>query len=247
MKLASVTPCYREESFIGACLDGLPGVDKFVVISEKPFFGEALPMDKTEEIAIEKGAEVIKGTWPEDSHMRNLVINLCQDYDWILTFDADEHMTAEDFEKFKKFLSETDKPAVAVTTMNTYFKSFDYRVDPREKFNPIIAVKPSTRFTYIRGINSDFSMTPEDIIFHHFSYAKSDEAMYKKVTTFSHANDFDGIKWYNEVWKKWTPESKNFHPTHPNQYEGVIYDPAPKEIRQRFFDISVDRIPHGLS
>jgi len=232
--IASVTPCYREEKWIGAYLDGLDVDRKFVVISEKPFFGETLPMDRTEEIALEKGAEVIKGTWPEDSHMRNLVIELCQDCDWIITMDADEHMTKEDFAKFKDFLNKTDKPAVAMTTMNTYFKSFDYRVNPREKFNPIVAVRPSTRFSYVRGVNSEFSMTPDDMVLHHFSYAKSDKDMYKKVTTFSHAGEFDGKKWYEEVWKTWTPEAINLHPTHPNQYEGVIFDPAPKEIKKRF-------------
>jgi hypothetical protein len=65
---------------------------------------------------------------------------------------------------------------------------------------------------------------------HHLSYVRTDEDMLKKISTFSHSNEFDFYQWYLTKWLNWTPERLDLHPVVPEQFKQAIYDPLPPEI-----------------
>ena len=170
MKLASTTLAYNDEGIIAGTLQCLaPFVDKqIVLISDRPYFGEPSPPDNTESICNSLGADVVKSFWSLDHHQRNVGVELAQDYDWILTFDSDEMMTAEELIAFIKFLETTPQPAVAVKP-DVYWQTTDYRLVPKPDYTPILAVRPSVKFTHIRNIDSPYALYDGNM--HHLSWA----------------------------------------------------------------------------
>lgn len=227
MRLMSTTLAYNDEGVIAGTLKCL---EKFVerrivLISEKPYFGEESEPDRTEEICNDLGAEVVKGVWPLDHHQRTLGVLLCQDADWIITFDSDEMMTESEMNQFIEFLSKTDAPAVACRP-EVYWRTTDYRLRPIPDYAPILAVRPSVRFNYIRNIDSPFDLYTGTM--HHLSWCNPKD-IYKKVINYAHATDFDGEKWYKENYLTWQEGQKAKLPT--EEFD-VIKQPLPKELEE---------------
>ncbi|BDM80321.1 glycosyltransferase family protein [Acaryochloris marina] len=93
-------------------------------------------------------------------------------------------------------------------------------------FNKYLKVVDKSFLLMLDTITSGIRLLPEEIgVFHHGSYVGSDERIFKKITSSGHYND-NFLTWYNEVWKCWTPESKNLHPLYPENYAGVQYIPT---------------------
>ena len=140
MRIGAVTLAYNDEKIIGGTIKCLSDfVDRHVVlISERPYFGKYSPPDRTEEIAIGLGANVIKGTWSLDNFQRSLGNSLMDDVDWVLTFDSDEMMTKDDLKKFISYLQDVDAPAV-IARPEVYWYSTDYRLRPIPDYAPVIA------------------------------------------------------------------------------------------------------------
>lgn len=228
MKFAAVTLAYNDEGVISGTLKCLkPFVDKHIVlISERPYFGESQPPDKTEEICLDLGAEVIKGFWPLDHYQRTLGNKLCSDYDWVFTFDSDEMMEAHEVERFIKQMEKTDARAF-VCDPDIYWKTTDYRLSIGSNYQPVIATKPSVGFTYIRNIDSPFQVT--DCLMHHLSWCHPKD-IYKKVTTYAHATDFDGKKWFKDNYEGWKFGQKAVL-TDGSAYD-VIEKPLPEELQR---------------
>ena len=234
MNWATITICYNEEKRIRQALqnrkDG--GYEtNLVMLSEKPFYGKEYPKDRTEEIAEEMGAEVIKGVWSQDDPMLNVGLNVLKGFDYVLFLAPDEFLTREDHIALRRFVEgQGDYPAFAVSKMNTYFKSSEWRVEPREDYKPIIVVDPKkTQFRDIRSVTSNFGYLPADITLYHYSWVRGDEEVRRKLDNFSHAPQITP-NWYEEVWEKWTPDTKDFHPMNPPQYHSVVKDPPPEEF-----------------
>ena len=227
MKLAAVTPVYNEEHLIRGCINSLkPFVDRHVVlVSEAPYFGESFPPDRTAEVSEELGADVIKGNWSLDHHQRNIGLALCSDCDWVLTFDSDEMMEASELEKFIHCLETTNAQAIVCDPV-IYWKTTDYRLHTISGFQPIIAVRPDVRFWHIRNVTSSFQVS--DCIMHHLSWCAPKD-IYKKVTTYAHAKEIDGKKWYREHYENWKLGDKVIL-TNGEQFD-AIYNPLPGELR----------------
>lgn len=228
MKIGAVTLAYNDEAIIGGTLRNLkPFVDRHIVlISEKPYFGKQSPADRTGDIAEELGADVIRGSWPLDNFQRNIGNVMCADCDWVLGFDSDEMMTGADIEKLLSILGEIKIPAVGINP-EVYWKTTDYRLRPKPTYCPIIAMKPRVRFTHIRNIDSEYTVT-DRVEMHHLSWCDPKD-IYKKVTCYAHAPDFDGAKWYEEKYKKWEPGMKAELPD--GAYDAIKY-PLPDELKK---------------
>jgi hypothetical protein len=67
---------------------------------------------------------------------------------------------------------------------------------------------------------------PEEIaVFHHGSYVGDDQRIFNKIASSVHHDEL--LKdWYENVWKKWTPDSKNLHPKIPEVFASLEYVPA---------------------
>lgn len=234
-KWATIAIVYNEIDFIKGWVEnkkalGFDKEDMLVMVSEKPFFGKEYPDDGTIDYLEEEEVPYITGVWEKDDPMLNAGISMLKGYDWVLFISPDEYLTKEDFLKVKQICAKGDKPAYAIETMNTYFKTCKHRVEPREDYKPIIAIKTSERFVDIRSVKSDnYGMLDKDIVLYHFAYFRPDYKIKQKMENFSHA-DITLANWYEDIWLKWTEDMRDFHPTHPEQYKGVIVDEPPKEV-----------------
>lgn len=174
---------------------------------------------------------MICGEWASEAHQRNFGLEYFKGYDWVLMVDADEFYTSASLRELSASL-EQDADAIVASDMQVYWKNFDYRVTPQQEDNPIVVIRPSQHFTHAR--QAWCNQTDTKATLHHLSYVRDDNNMWKKISSFEHAVDFDIVDWYEDVWLKWTPEMQNLHPVNPSQFYQAVRKPLPKEIRELF-------------
>lgn len=206
MNLGAVTPVYNEETLITGCIKSLENfVDEHIVlVSDCPYYGEPEPSDKTAEMAEELGANVITGYWPLDHMQRNVGIKLLEDYDWIICTDVDMWMTKKDMEALIGVL-ETTKLDAFVIPQTSYWKDTDHVIS-NDDFRPVIAVRPHVRFVHIGNIGTPFGVL-DNCQVHHLAWCEP-KNIYKKVTTYSHAPEFNGKIWYEAHYRNWTDNDR---------------------------------------
>ena len=224
MTVGILTIAYNEERFIEGCIRqfaGIPIERHLVLISEKPWHGDTLIPDHTAEIAEANGAEVVSSVWKSEDVQRNFGMELLSDCDWILVVDADERYSNFAIKQWLLFLSKAEYPAYGIGRLKTYWKDPEHVIEPEENGGLIVAVRPGVRFTDKRCINSAWTFLPKEIIMHHFSYVRSDEDMWKKITSFEHQHEIVP-NWYEEVWKAWTPEMERIHPVNPDSFKKAV-------------------------
>jgi len=234
-KWAAIAIVYNEIDFIKGWVEnkrdlGFEDEDLLVMVSEKPFQGDEVEDDGTVDYLEDEDIPYITGVWPKDDPMLNAGLVVLKEYDWVLFISPDEYLTKDGFNKLKATCAKNTHTSYAVKTMNTYFKTYKHRIEPREAYHPLIAIKKGNRFVNLRSVEDDnCAYLSDDIILYHFAYYRPDFKIEQKMKNFSHAHQVIG-DWYNDVWVKWTLDTKDFHPTHPGQYKGVILDEPPKEI-----------------
>ena len=226
MKIGVEIVAYREERFIEECIKQFEGLDFriLVMVSDTPWHGEKLPMDKTVEIAEKLGAEVVVGDWEKEHDQRNEGLKILKDCDWVLIVDADKKYSKTSLKNLCKFLERANYPAYGIGNLLTYWKTPNYVIEPPESGGLIVAVRPYVNFWDKRCIESDWDFLPDDVLMHHYSYVRTDEEMKKKISTFEHSDEIvDG--WYEKVWKEWDNNKylENLHPVNPKSFERAIW------------------------
>jgi hypothetical protein len=105
----------------------------------------------------------------------------------------------------------------------TYFKTIYNKIAPIKYPNHLV-IFPITEwidYTDARNVNAatiDFN----NLYYEHPAYVrKDDEKMRLKIEAHRETEPIIG-DWYHEVWLKWTPLMKNFHPTHPELWESTV-------------------------
>lgn len=239
MKLAACTMAHRDQGTIRgtlACLE--PVVDKhYVFLNDKPYHGEYEPPDDTEKICNEfPNVEVIKGNWEEHA-LRNAGLHMCRDCDWVLGFDADEMMTLRDLARLKVHLKDTKFDAVGFIC-KVYWRSPDYRFDPDPDHVKVCVIRSNSGVKYVDmqcvNVGKDkyealhYKSEPF-ITHHHLSYAEPKDIL-SKVKHYNHANEVNGIEWYEKHFKNWKPGDPVYQPF-GTKWEAV-YDPLPTELRR---------------
>lgn len=234
MKIGVITIAYNEEETIrGAIRCMKPFADTHVVlISEQPYFGRnKFLKDRTEEICLEEDVDIIKGTWDLDHFQRNNGIAICQKNgcDWVLGIDADELITECETERLIKHLENTTYPAISVHPI-MYWKGLNRILSPKPTYTPIIALRSNVRFNYIRNIGVPYEQWYGE--YHHLTWAKSHESIYKKISTYAHAPDCDWDTWFKTVYEKWTDGNDITFPNISDQvYTAVNYN-IPEELKK---------------
>lgn len=230
MEFSLATIAYREARFLKPFLGHIPWwVDmKLVLISSKPWFGEELSDDGTFSIAQKKKAVPMANYWPNEESQRNTGQDLLSESDWIIILDPDEFLSKADWEQLRKFLETTDSDAVVCKGQYTYWKD-GWVAEPPRDYQQLIAVRPHVRFIDKRVVNTSYVVAP--VWVHHFSWARTDQEVWNKITHYAHANDFDTKKWFNEVWATWQPGDKDVHPTTPDTLHDFKLARLPKELR----------------
>jgi len=226
-----------------------PQLEKVLfLISEVPWNGR--PSDNSAEIRhveqlVEKHSnfELIRGRWTNEMDQRNFGLARFsgEGIDYCFIIDTDEIYHAQHFANIKATISANPQIAAFHLEWNTYWKKSYHRIEPREGYRPLVAVKcNSFEFNVIRGGTTavrrmasrtwldssgagyNGAIIPlESAVCYHLSYARNDDYMLRKLETNSHAPEF--IKhWYDEVWLKWTPDARNLHPVSPAQYQMAV-------------------------
>jgi hypothetical protein len=229
MKLACVTICYHEERFIAKFIQAMQNrVDKILVLSStKPWNGENDEIDNTAAIAESLGADVFAYDWPTEHEQRQAGQHLLADYDWIIVLDPDEYILDADWIKLIKFLETAPHDAYVPQMQNTYWKR-GFVIDPPEDYKQIIAVRPSVNFIDKRVVDCGWAHAPIDL--HHFSWARTDKECLRKITSYGHAKEFDGLKWFSEVWQ--SDRTTDLHPLTPTSLKEAVRVELPEELEE---------------
>lgn len=233
MRLASVAVAYQEERFTPKYIQAMQDrVDEVLfLVSTKPWNGQRNGEDKTGNIARSLGATVYEYDWPTEEDQRNAGQEILCDYDWIIVLDPDEFIDNDNWVRLYNYLEELpdDIEAVIVEGQYTYWKD-GWIADPPKDYQQLIAVRPSVRFVDKRVVGSPYVVAP--VWLHHFSWARTDEEVLRKITHYAHATDFNIKDWYENVWLKWRPGMTDVHPVTPETLHQLIMAELPPEIEK---------------
>ena len=228
----------------------------YLLVSDRPWNGE--PGDNSATIACIEAypdpagkLRLVQGSWSSEAEQRNAGLDMLRaaGYDYCFVVDADEvYDTAALKAMMDVAASEPEVPCWHMR-MDTYWKEELYRIEPREPLMPVVFVKVgAARFSMNRNAEGAQHklISPAVGFCHHLSYARSDEQVRRKISTFSHANEIVS-GWYENVWRKWDSDRgmTNLHPTHPAAYQRAIPQPyvaMPPALRKRFLARSA-RVP----
>jgi GT2 family glycosyltransferase/Flp pilus assembly protein TadD/predicted SAM-dependent methyltransferase/predicted O-methyltransferase YrrM len=208
----------------------------YFLVADKPWHGDITDNSNTLHCIgglsdPDKKIHVIKGSWDGETNQRNAGLDILRDEGIAYCFvvDADEIYDPEELKQMMLYASQQASVACWHMTWDTYWKSYMYVVSPREPFKPVVFVKVTeARFTEYRSVGTEsHGFIPAEVGYcHHMSYARSNEQILKKITTFSHAKEVRE-NWFEKVWMNWRPDNAitNIHPTHPASYERAVRQP----------------------
>ncbi|MGQ9580162.1 MAG: glycosyltransferase [Armatimonadota bacterium] len=238
MNVAAVYCVHDDDTWLSHSIESVYSICRsiYVLVSNTPWFGEpgdngsvvsrveSLP-DPSDKI------RVVKGSWQSEAEQRNAGLDILYEekVEYCLVIDADEIYDPVDLERVIRIAQKHPEISCWHVEMDTYWKSWMYRVYPREQLRPVVLLRVGTaRFTRNRGVSecTHGIIPPEVAVCHHLSYVRSDEQIKRKIATFSHARELVP-GWYENVWKEWdtNPLMRNLHPTHPSAYGQAILQP----------------------
>jgi hypothetical protein len=189
--------------------------------------------------------EIIEGDWLDDTGQRTDCLQRARKdgVDFLMVHDADEFYFHEDFDRLRKYVESNEQYDAFAVNLYAFWKSFKYvLIDPQRgriggTNQTIVNLHRVDHYDYIRDVHTNNLNVVPDIMQFHGSYVLTDAEVYEKVNSTSHSNDYDGEKWYKEVWLPWTLESRNLHPIWPWCWDHceIFGDPLPEVIED--FDV----------
>jgi GT2 family glycosyltransferase/tetratricopeptide (TPR) repeat protein len=213
-------------------------------VSRYAFDGSSGDWQKCEETARVAGAEVKIVNCPSETlHRRTALAEMRKlGFTHAIIPDSDEVLSAELLETLIGIARARTAERVACY-MDTYWRSSEYVVRPREKLTPVILLDlEKTKHVRIREFTGGRSLvlSPDFGVIHHLSYAGSDARILRKINSWGHRNEvLDGFFQRSFIGSKTNPLLRDLHPTHPPAYKQVehIHVPAalagiPLEIRE---------------
>lgn len=234
-KLASLTVALNEEDLIAGCLQLLQVDFKLVLIPTKTFSGKRVAQfDQTEKIARENGAQVILVDFESEPEARNFGLAYLHKlgYGYALIVDADEYWPKATQEQLARIIE--GKPADAYKAdLDFFFKRPNWKIEGMTNKRAIVAIKTDKQFSTKRPRR--FSGKAEYVkpgSIYHFSYVRRPEKIKEKIESFSHAHEIKD-NWYNDVYVRLTPQTKNFHPVNPSEYPRCVECKLPEEIANK--------------
>lgn len=226
MRVGLVSLAYNEARFLKPFLNHIPEwVDeKLVLITAKPWFGEHLEDDGSGKVAQNAGATVLKYPWDNEEEQRNTGQDYFNNCDWVITLDPDEFLSDDNWDILREYLEFTSSDAAVVEKQRVFWKNKE--VSPCNDYQQLIVSKPHIRFIDKRVVNTAYDVAPVELL--HFSWARTDDEVYKKITHYAHANDFDTQAWFKDVWL--ADKQEDLHPTTPESLKALVDAHLPPEI-----------------
>jgi hypothetical protein len=160
---------------------------------------------------------VLEGIWHSEHemretglrHLRSLGAEVC------LSVDADEIYPDGALERLHGVIAQADAPGIVYFARYlTCYKSFEYVVESDHRTPAAVHLAPDTHFPQGRRTSGERRDLPDEIFFWHLGYVLSDERMWEKIRTFSHAHEvLPG--WYEGKWLAWTPQTRDLFRKQP--------------------------------
>ncbi len=192
-------------------------------VSRLAWNGSAGEWEKTAEVAQAAGAEVVLGEWADESlHRQTALADMrSRGFKFCLIPDGDEILEPELVQNLVR-LAKAGVAERVYVHMDTYWKSPEYVIRPREQLTPLIMLDlREVDHVYIREYKGGraLTLTPEHGLMHHLSYAGPDSRVQRKLDTWGHRSEVLS-DWYNRIWRGWDfdPRMRNLHPTHAWAY-----------------------------
>jgi hypothetical protein len=175
------------------------------------------------------------GPMENDVRERNFLSSHIENADWILSIDADELLiNPGDLHDYLRHLAEPDV-CVLGSWITVYKELADgYLVIGNERDQvdlgdvPIVTDKPEV-FVNARWTKQKYMMSPALLL--HFSWARSEAELRKKLINWSHADDFTA-QHHLELWLNANERTyktyRNFHPVTPEAWPRLVFIPKDK-------------------
>jgi glycosyltransferase involved in cell wall biosynthesis len=246
MKIAAHMLAYNvDRYFPSAVASLLPHVDKlYVAYPSRPFsyiaesrasLGNPTPKSIADPFLSSGKIEILEGDWEREEQTRNACLSRAEQdgFDWLLTIDADEFYTDESWEQIMRFLRMHPELKTIATTWYNFYKSAyfvamdQYGSIKSTNANFALRCNQGIRFAD-RRIPSDRDSVLLDTPCFHYGYVLTDDEMYMKLKTWSHAKDFNTMRWFRLKWLGWRESTRNIHPTWPICWQRAIRFPMPQ-------------------
>lgn len=216
--------CHDDVLYLEAVLRALgQDIPATIFLNRKAWSGKAGKWQAARKTIKALGAEIIEGTWQGENEHRAATIEWArvQGIRRLLIPDTDEVLSPELLATLLE-IAGTELSDEVHVEMDTYWKSPEYVIRPRERIRPVLLVNPQTvQHKFIREYEGrrPLALTAELGVLHHLSYCGPDERILQKVGSWSHRDEvIEG--WKERVWDQWDSERllMNLHPTHPECY-----------------------------
>ena len=228
--------CHDDAFYLSSVIGALGEIPVTVFVSESSWgSAPAGNWQHTVEVAAKAGASVITGVWTDEESQRKAVLEWAKSegIQFLIVPDSDEILSAELLLSLKK-IAAVDLADVVYCSMDTYWKSPEYVIRPRERLMPVIMLKPAEiRYEFIREFigSRPLAITHEHGVLHHLSYSGPDSRVRRKVSSWSHKDEVVP-NWLGDVWTKWDSDrtKQHLHPTRPEKYGFAERIKVPTEL-----------------
>ncbi len=225
--MSSIAVCYilhDDAYYLAGSIDSTRAAGEvFTFISRVPWHDHPGDWQAAAEIARAGGAEVVLGEWTTELAHRQAAIETLKErgYTHALIPDGDEIMEPGLLRSLTE-IAQTGMADRVYVEWDTYWKSPEYVIRPRERFRPCMLIDLNAAVP-VGGRNFEggrpLRLSAEYGIVHHLSYAGPDERIRRKISTWGHRDEvLPG--WFERVWLAWDSDKlmRNLHPTHPGAY-----------------------------
>lgn len=195
----------------------------FLFLSRLPWHSKPGDWQSVAEAAESLGLTTIVGDWSNELAQRQAAIEHLKSlgFTHALIPDTDEIIEPQLLETLVK-IAENELADRVYVHWDTYWKSPQYVIRPREPFTPCYLIdlrvaKPVGARNFEGG--RPLLLGPEYGIVHHLSWVGPQRRIDRKTETWGHAKEvLPG--WKEHVWKAWDNDKtlRNLHPTHPPAY-----------------------------
>jgi len=189
--------------------------------------------------------ELITGVWDWEHEQRNACLQKAKEdgFDFLLVQDADEYYMNADYERMIRSIAEHPDYDYYATPWCTFWKSWDYiLVNDQQSIihgypNVAMNCRKEVSFANLRNPTPGSTVHYLDALCFHGSYVLNDEEVYRKISSWGHAQDFDRETWYHDKWISWSERTTDLHPTHPYIWKRALkYHAGLPEVLESFGD-----------
>lgn len=258
MRIAAHILAYNVSRFLPHVLDNVcPHVDKvFVAYPTRPFsyskssrFSKRNPTDIKEIYSAtwNHKIEIVQGDWDREENTRNACLNKArsEEFEFLITQDADEFYTEESWDQIISFLTKAPREVDAIkSTWYNFWKSPQYIISDVHgsikdvNANFALRCRPGNYFQNARAPNVQRSVVV-DVPCYHYGWALSDDEMREKLSTWTHTNDFNTARWFRHKWINWRESTRYLNPQHPLGWYKAVRFPCTQPSFARHFDLDV--------